>query len=65
MIKAGVWQYLEAVIDRKKSVELKGMIGGGYAACINGFHFGVGDSAREAFLDAARESKRRRKFDAR
>lgn len=65
MIRSEAWTYLDNLVSRRKSLELRSMIGGGYCAVINGYNFGTGDSCREAFVAALRDTKKRRKLDAR
>lgn len=65
MVKTSAWQYLDKVVSRRRSLEIRGTIGGGYSVCLNGYHFGIGQSCRAAFLNAIIDAKKRRKMDAR
>ena len=65
MIKSSAWAYLDSLVSRRKSLELRSMNGGGYSCVINGYNFGTGDSCREAFVEAMKDVKKRRKLDSR
>lgn len=65
MIKANLWNYLDSIVTRRRTVEFRSKITGGYCVIINGHNFGLGASCKSAFLDAVVDAKKRRKFDAR
>lgn len=65
MIDVRAWRYLDSLVSRRKSLELRSMNGGGYSCVINGYNFGTGDSCRDAFVKAMKDVKKRRKLDAR
>jgi hypothetical protein len=60
MVKTLAWDYLDKVVERRKTVTFGITSEGGYVVCLNGFFFGLGDTCKSALNSAIRDTKRRR-----
>lgn len=63
MAKVSAWTYLESLLARRRTLELRTIANGGFSATVNGFYYGIGKSPRAAVLDAVRTFKDMRRRD--